>query len=117
MLGTLMQLIGLALVMMGLVYGERLLARELAGKRYVQRFTIWRDQLLVLVGLTFAAVLLHFIGLHSIARLATVVSHVLLVWFVRENLDCYVVSSQKGKSALKLASYMIIIFILAQAIF
>ena len=117
MLNTLAQLIGLALVMMGAFYGERFLARKLAEKPYVQRFKIWRDQLLILVGLTFTAVLLHFVGLHFPASLATVASKVALIWFVRENIDNYVVSSQTGKSTLKLISYMFIILILVQAIF
>ena len=98
------------------VYGERFLAHELASKPYVQRFKVWRDQLLVLVGLTFAAVLLHFIGIHMLGKFATVLSNIALVVFVRENLDHYVVSSQKGKRVLKLVSYTLIIFILVQAI-
>ena len=116
MLNALMQLIGLAVVVVGLFYAERFLSKAFAGKPYAQRFRVWRDQLLVLVGLTFAAVLLHFIGIHMLGKFATVLSNIALVVFVRENLDYYVVSSQRGKRALKLVSYTLIIFILVQAI-
>ena len=98
------------------VYGERFLAHELTKKTYVRRFMVWRNQLLILVGLTFAAVLLYLIVVHMLGKFTTVVSNIALVVFVRENLDYYVVSSQKGKNALKRVSYTLIIFILVQEI-
>ena len=64
---TILQLSILAGVIAGVIYGAEELAQAHQGKAYSVRFRVWRDQIVVVLGLIFATILFHAIDIHPLA--------------------------------------------------